>query len=1018
VAAKKHKLIHLAKELQLTVSHVSDVLVKEGFEAPASPNAILTEEMYTAVLAKHAPQLYKEYLAEQAPKKSEPAGDLAEFRREVVEDILRSADEPVSGSDVEDDADSDKVRSSTVERLRGLKIIEPAPVPEPVGSPEPEPEPAPAAEQAPAVADVTVEEEPVQSAAPPREEQVVAEAEPKPEPEPEPEPAPAPAPAPALEAAPEPQPVSESMPEAPPVREAAVDGSGEAAVPEAEAVDDGSLPAAERATTTGAGRRIVEHGDQDGEKIGLPVFRPGRVLGMHVDTEPARKRTAKPTKTEVSAAARPAGQAGSAPRAASAAPAATAAPGQPGFRERDPSKTSTSAATDSSRKRSGKKTKTEELRLQKLEKAKSEPTDLAGSRKRKKGKKVKISEDEIRAAVRETTKAMEAGKKRRKHRKLRGVGELNEETNVLRVTEFITTNELSLLLEVPVSDLIKKAFMMGTMVTINQRLERALIEILCGDYDFEVEFLSEFEDEEEDAIEEVEEGIPVPRHPVVTVMGHVDHGKTSVLDYIRKANVVAGEAGGITQHIGAYEVNWKGQLITFLDTPGHHSFTAMRARGAQVTDIVVLVVAADDRVQEQTREAIDHALAAKVPIIVAVNKIDKPSSDPQKIRKELAVYNILVEDWGGKYQCVDVSAKQGTNMDRLLDEILIGAEVLELTAVAEGPAKAVVIDSKLDKGRGAIATVLVERGTLKKGDIVVAGTASGRVRLMLDERGNSRDEAPPASPVQILGLDSVPQAGDSLLVYATERDARAVALKRQQIQREQSQQRLSSFTLSSLSQQIARGEVRDLPVIIKGDVDGSIGAIADELMKMQNMEVRVNVISRSVGNITESDVLLAKASGAIIIGFHVSPTPNARELAQRERVDVRLYKVIYEVVEEIHAALEGMLAPDVEEEILGTAEVRQVFRIVKKAIAGCMVVSGKIERGAKARLVREGTVVHEGDMSSLKRFKDDVREVAQGFECGIQLHGFNDLREGDLIQVFSLKEVVRRLDMATTPKGR
>ncbi len=1016
MAAKKHKLIHLAKELQLTVSHVSDYLAKEGFEAPAGgPNAILSEDMYVAMLAKYAPQRHKEYLAELAPKKPDAGEELAEFRREAMEDILRSGED-------------EKVQSSTVERLRGLKVLGQDPQPEAEAvAPSVEEPVLPVAEEpiagVPAVeAEVApgVEAEEV-SAAKKKSRAKAAPAEEAPLPPVVEEPAPV---------AMEPQPV-EAVVEAPvmelPVAEESVPASAaetapvpvpapatvEAVAPEAEAaVEEKALESADRATTTGAGRRIVEHEDQDGEKIGLPVFRPGRVLGMHKDPdpEPARKRSAKPTKTEtaVAAAARP-GTIG----------AATAAkPTDPGFKERDPSKSATDGAAGDSRKRSGKKTKTEELRLQKLEKARSEPTDLAGNRKRKKGKKVKISEDEIRAAVKETTKAME-GKKRRKHRKVRGVGELNEDTNVLRVTEFITTNELSELLEVPVSELIKKAFMMGTMVTINQRLERALIEILCGDYDFEVEFLSEFEEEEEEGEEEVFEGVPVPRHPVVTVMGHVDHGKTSVLDYIRKANVVAGEAGGITQHIGAYEVNWKGQLITFLDTPGHHSFTAMRARGAQVTDIVVLVVSADDRVQEQTREAIDHALAAKVPIIVAINKIDKPSADPQKIRKELATYNILVEDWGGNYQCVDISAKQGTNMDRLLDEILTRAEVLELTAVAEGPAKAVVIDSKLDKGRGAIATVLVERGTLNKGDIVVAGTAAGRVRLMLDERGNARDTAPPAAPVQILGLDSVPQAGDSLLVYSTERDARAVALKRQQIQREQSQQRISSFTLSSLSQQIARGEVRELPVIIKGDVDGSIGAIADDLMKMQNMEVRVNVISRSVGNITESDVLLAKASGAIIIGFHVSPTPNARELAQRERVDVRLYKVIYEVVEEIHAALEGMLAPDVEEEVLGTAEVRQVFRILKKAIAGCMVVSGKIERGAKARLVRENTVVHEGDMSSLKRFKEDVKEVAQGFECGIQLSGFNDLREGDLIQVFSLKEVVRRLDMATGPgKGR
>ena len=982
MAAKKHKLFQVAKELQVTVSHASDYLVNEGFEAPAGPNAILAEEMYTSLLMKYAPQLYKEYQVEQAPKKPEKGEDRAEFRREAVESIMHAGE-----------VESEKMQSAALERLRSLRVIEPAPE-------------APAAPVAPAgEAETSPADEPEAPAKAPRKRPSRA----KGATEAAVEGAPAPAAEPPTEA---------ELPEHAPM-EAALSVEAEAPTEAPLQPAEGALPAedapeSDRALTTGAGRRIVGHEDQIGEKIGLPVFRPGRMLGMHKDPEPepARRRSAKPTKTEVQAARTPA------PSQPGAAPAGAPRAGEPGFRERDPAKASTSS--DAGRKRSGKKTKTEELRLQKLDKAKNEPSSLSGSRKHKKGKKVKISEDEIRAAVRETTKAMEAGKKRRKHKKVRGVGELNEEANSLRVTEFITTNELAELLEVPVSDLIKKAFMMGTMVTINQRLERALIEILCDDYDFEVEFLSEFdEDEDDDGVEEIVEGVPEPRHPVVTVMGHVDHGKTSVLDYIRKANVVAGEAGGITQHIGAYEVNWKGQLITFLDTPGHHSFTAMRARGAQVTDIVVLVVAADDRVQEQTREAIDHALAAKVPIIVAVNKIDKPSADPQKIRKELAGYNILVEDWGGQYQCVDISAKQGTGMDRLLDEILTRAEVLELMAVTTGQAKAVVIDSKLDKGRGAIATVLVERGILRKGDIVVAGTASGRVRLMLDERGKSRDEAPPAAPVQILGLDSVPQAGDSLLVYPTERDARAVALKRQQIQREQSQQRISSFTLSSLSQQIARGEVRDLPVIIKGDVDGSIGAIADDLMKMQNQEVRVSVISRSVGNITESDVLLAKASGAIIIGFHVTPTPNARELAQRERVDVRLYKVIYEVVEEIHAALEGMLAPDVEEEVVGTAEVRQVFRILKKAIAGCMVVSGKIERGAKARLLRENVMIHEGDMSSLKRFKDDVREVASGFECGIQLAGFNDLREGDMIQVFSLKEVSRRLDIAsTTPKGR
>ncbi len=949
-ASKKHKLIHLAKELQLTVSHVSDYLEKEGFEVPSRPTATLTEEMYVTILAKYSPELHAEYMEAQAPRPTEakPAGP--DIRREAVEDILRTQAEEAAAEAAPED---EKVESEALKRLKELKVIE-QPAPEVVEEPAEEPASEPEAIE------------------------TVVEAEPEPVVEAVPAEAPAPEAEPVAEEAPDEVTTAAVVTEAP-----EAEAQPEAVAPEATATE------AEPAEGPAPGRAIVEHADQDSEKIGLPVFRPGRVLGIHKDPEPEKvvrpKRKRKPDEPE--------------------------APATEGFKERDPMQASATTESDASRrKRSGKKTKSEELRLQKLEKAKDERSDLAGGRKRKKSKKHKFSEDEIRAAVKETTRAMDSTKKKRRSRKVKGVGEINEESNILRVTEFITTNELAGLLEIQVSDLIKKAFMMGTMVTINQRLERELIEILCDDYDYQVEFMSEF-DEAEEIEEEVIEGELVSRAPVVTVMGHVDHGKTSVLDYLRNANVVSGEAGGITQHIGAYEVEHEGQKITFLDTPGHHSFTAMRARGAQVTDIVVLVVAADDRVQEQTKEAIDHAKAAHVPIVIAVNKIDKPNADPQRIRKELADYNILVEDWGGEYQCVDISAKKGENMDKLLAEILIRAEVLELQAVAEGPAKAVVIDSRLDKGRGTIATVLVQRGTLNKGDIVVAGTASGRVRLMLDERDNPRDTAPPSTPVQLLGLDSVPQAGDTLLVYETEKEARGVALKRQQIQREQSQQRISSFSLTQLSQQIALGEVRDLPIIIKGDVDGSIGAIADELMKMQTNEVRVNVISRSVGNITESDVLLAKASGAIIIGFHVTPTQSARELAQRERVDVRLYKVIYEVVEEIHAALEGMLAPDVEEEIVGTAEVRQVFRIAKKAIAGCMVLSGKIERNSKARLVRENEVVHQGELSNLKRFKEDVREVLQGFECGIQLAGYNDLREGDLIQVFTLKEVTRRLDL-------
>jgi translation initiation factor IF-2 len=729
-------------------------------------------------------------------------------------------------------------------------------------------------------------------------------------------------------------------------------------------------------------------GAGSGEKIGLPVFTASKVLGYHHDPEPVKAApAAKPVRTR---------------KDGPAAPASTdVIPGPP------------PAETDAAgRKRSSKRTKTEEERLKRIEHERALPAAAGGgaAKKRKKGKKEKIDQREILKTIKETNRAMEGAGKKRRHRHVQGVGEFNEDTNTLRLTEFISANELASLLDEPVGELIKKAFLMGTMITINQRLEREVIELLCAEYDQSVEFLSEFS-EDLVAEAEVETGIELPRAPVVTVMGHVDHGKTSVLDYIRKANVVSGESGGITQHIGAYEVVHREHPITFLDTPGHHSFTAMRARGAKVTDVVVLVVAADDRVQEQTLEAIDHALAAKVPIIVAINKVDKYNADPQKIRKELAGRNILVEDWGGTYQCVDISAKTGHNMEKLLEEILVCSEVLELKAVHDAPARGAVIESRLDKGRGALATVLVERGTLRKGDAIVVGSTTGRVRMMFDENGRERTAAPPSTPVQVIGLSEVPQAGDSLQVYESEKEARQVAAKRRQIQQEQNQQRIARFSLAKLSSQIAAGEIAELPVIIKGDVNGSIEAIADELMKMQTGEVRVQVVSRGVGTITENDVLLAKASGAVIVGFHVTPNQNARELAQREHVDVRLYKVIYDVVEEMKAGLEGMLRPELVEETVGTAEVRQVFRISRKVIAGCMMLSGKIERSHKVRVVRDNKVIHEGSLGSLKRFKDDVREVSQGYECGIQFDGFNDLKEGDLIHSLTVREVTRRLEL-------
>jgi len=494
-------------------------------------------------------------------------------------------------------------------------------------------------------------------------------------------------------------------------------------------------------------------------------------------------------------------------------------------------------------------------------------------------------------------------------------------------------------------------------------------------------------------------------------MGHVDHGKTSLLDYIRRSNVVAGEAGGITQHIGAYEVSLdSGKGITFLDTPGHEAFTAMRARGAQATDIVVLVVAADDSVMPQTVEAISHAQAAGVPIVIAMNKVDKSDANTERIRQQLSEKGVLVEEWGGKYQSVELSAKTGKNVEQLLEKILLEAEVLDLKANPDRPARGVVIEAELDKGKGIVATVLVQKGTLRVGDSYVSGVWSGRVRAMFDERGKRLESAGPSQPVQVIGFDGIPQAGDTIVVLPDEREAREISLKRQQLKREQDFRQQRMITLDDISKQIKEGTVRDLPVIVKGDVDGSVEALSDSLMKLSTGEVKVAVIHKGVGGISESDVLLAAASRAVIIGFHVRPNLNARRLAEQENVDIRLYNIIYDAINEVRSALEGMLAPSISEQILATIEIREIFKISHiGTVAGCYVKDGKIARSNKVRLVRDGLVVHEGSLASLKRFKEDVREVEQGFECGLALEGYNDIKVGDIVEAFKLVETKRKL---------
>lgn len=587
--------------------------------------------------------------------------------------------------------------------------------------------------------------------------------------------------------------------------------------------------------------------------------------------------------------------------------------------------------------------------------------------------------------------------------------EIDKQT--LKVTEFVTANQLANMMNVSVNDVIKSCMTLGMFVSINQRLDAEALAILAEEFGYKVEFVSAEIQETISAEDEDKPEQLLPRSPIVTVMGHVDHGKTSLLDYIRKTNVISGEAGGITQHIGAYSVSLSsGKKITFLDTPGHEAFTAMRARGAQVTDVVIIVIAADDSVMPQTREAINHAQAAGVPMIFAFNKIDKPGANTDKIREELSVMNILVEEWGGKFQTQEISAKKGQNIDLLLDKVLLEAELLELKANPSKKAQGVVIESSLDKGRGYVSTLIVQTGTLKIGDVMVAGSNWGRIKAMFNEKGEKVLEAGPSTPASILGLDGAPNAGDKFNVLADEREAKNIASKRQQLIREQGIRSQKHITLDEIGRRLAVGDFKELNVIVKGDVDGSIEALSDSLLKLSTEKIQVNVIHKSVGQISETDVLLASASDAIIIGFQVRPSNNARKIAEKEQIDIRLYSVIYSAIEEVKAAMEGMLAPKIEEKVVCNVEIREVFKITKVGtVAGCYVQDGKLTRKTKVRIIRDGIVVYSGELGSLKRFKDDVKEVTAGYECGLNIHNFNDIQAGDVIEGFEETEVVQKL---------
>tara|TARA_B100002052_G_scaffold80562_1_gene73701 strand:+ start:2205 stop:4712 length:2508 start_codon:yes stop_codon:yes gene_type:complete len=635
---------------------------------------------------------------------------------------------------------------------------------------------------------------------------------------------------------------------------------------------------------------------------------------------------------------------------------------------------------------------------------------------------IEISPEEAQKRVRETLAKLQGGgktssvknrrEKRQAHKEIADeeMSQKKASNKSIKIAEFATASELASMMNVSVTEIVTTCMGLGMMISINQRIDAETIQMLAEDFGFKVEFVGADVQESIEEIIDSEDDMQT-RAPIITIMGHVDHGKTSLMDYIRETNVIAGESGGITQHIGAYEVSLEnGKKISFLDTPGHEAFTAMRARGAKVTDIVVVVVAADDRVMPQTKEAISHAQAAGVPIIFAINKIDRPTADPEKIKGELAEMNFLVEDWGGKYQSQDISAKEGTGVSEILDKILLEAEMLDLKANPDRLANGTVIEASLDKGKGYLSTILVQTGTLKVGDYVLAGSFSGKVKALLDERGENRKDAGPSTPVVLLGLDGAPTAGDEFHVIESEQEAKKIASRRTQLQREQSVRTQKHLTLDEIGRRIALGGFQEINVIVKGDVDGSIEALSDSLQQLSTDEIKVNIIQKAVGQISESDVMLAAASDAIIIGFQVRPSLQARKLAESEQIDIRLYSIIYKAIEELKLAMEGMLSPEFEEKIVCNIEVRDIFKISKVGtIAGCMVLDGSLTKHTGVRIIREGVVVYTGKLSSLKRFKDDVIEVKKGYECGISIENFNDIKVGDIIEGYAEVEIKRTL---------
>ena len=940
------KISKVIADLNVGRQTIEEFLHKKGIEISANINARIDDDIYEILVKEFKPDM----------------------------DLKNKSDKMAN------ERQKEKAKQSAVKESHEIKTVLPGQKPKILGkidldaAGKPKPAAKPASEPE-AKEETTVKEAPVEK------ETVEPKAEPKQEPKAKPEPQPVPEPAPEPEPQPEPKAEPEPAPVAPQVEEQPV----AAAEPEQNVVeetqdskeDDVFRPVSE--TVSGPQLKVVGKVD---------------LTSINQQTRP-RKKSKEEKRNERIAKAQ-AENAGKKKRK------------RIGKEKVDIESAGNQPASQSGKGRGGK-------------------DDQGGKRskdkKNRRPLRPEVSEEDVQRQMKETlarltaknSKKAAATRRREKREEFRE--ELREEaamaaaqSKVLKLTEFVTANDLASMMNVPINKVIATCMSLGVMVSINQRLDAETINIVADEFGFKTEYTSAevaeaISDEEDDPADLVQ------RPPVVTVMGHVDHGKTSLLDYIRNSNVIAGEAGGITQHIGAYNVKLpNGRRITFLDTPGHEAFTAMRARGAKVTDIVIVIVAADDNVMPQTVEALNHASAAGVPIIFAINKIDKPSANPEKIKEELAQMNYLVEDWGGKYQSQDISAKKGIGVAELMEKVLLEADMLDLKANPNRKATGSVIESSLDKGRGYVATVLIDNGTLHVGDIVLAGTHFGKIKAMFNERNVRITESGPSTPVLILGLDGAPTAGDKFNVMDTDQEARQIANKREQLQREQSRRTQHRVSLEDIGRRRALGEFHELNCIVKGDVDGSIEALSDSLIKLSTPEVQVNVIHKAVGAITESDVTLAAASDAYIIGFQVRPSASAKRAAEQEGVDIRLYSIIYDAIEEVKSAMEGMLQPDIKEEVTGTAEVRQVYHISKVGtIAGAMVTEGKVKRQSKVRLIRDGIVIHTGELASLKRFKDDAKEVTSGYDCGFSIKSYNDLQEGDIIEAFEEIEVHKTL---------